>query len=156
MKRQFALARHKYSFYDPLSNVHLTIDKPISKVIDDTRVDVRRLERAVRLGSLIDLTPKPDKTAKKEAATKTVAKAKADEKAENQKAEDTAKSETAVDAGEATEKAGEEVAEKAKAEDTANAETAVDTGEAAKKAGEEITEKAKAKTATKKRATKEK
>lgn len=127
MKRQFALARHKYGYYDPVSNIHLTVDKPVSPIIDDELVDVRNLERAVRVGSLIDLTPKPDKTAKKEAETKTVAKAKADEKAEKQKAED-----------------------------TANAETAVDTGEAAEEAREEVAEKAKAKTVAKKRATKEK
>lgn len=127
MKRQFALAPHKYGYYDPVSNIHLTVDKPVSPIIDDEFVDVRNLERAVRVGSLIDLTPKPDKTAKKEAATKTVAKAKTDEKAEKQDAED-----------------------------TSNAETALDAGEAAEEAGEGVTEKAEAKTATKKRATKEK
>lgn len=127
MKRQFALARHKYGYYDPVSNIHLTVDKPVSPIIDDELVDVRNLERSVRVGSLIDLTPKQDEAAKKEAATKTVAKAKTDEKAEKQKSED-----------------------------TANAETALDTGEAAEEAGEEVAEKVETKTATKKRATKEK
>lgn len=127
MKRQFALARHKYGYYDPVSNIHLTVDKPVSPIIDDELVDVRNLERSVRVGSLIDLTPKQDETAKKEAATKTVTKAKTDEKAEKQKSED-----------------------------TANAETTLDTGEAAEEAGEEVAEKVETKTATKKRATKEK
>jgi len=56
LKRQFMLARHKYAFYDPVSGVHLTLDRPVSPVLNDEVVDVRRLERAVRLGSLIELT----------------------------------------------------------------------------------------------------
>lgn len=59
MKRQFALARHKYAFYDPVSGVHLTLERPVSPVLNDQVVDVSRLERAVRLGSLIELTQPP-------------------------------------------------------------------------------------------------
>lgn len=124
LKRQFALARHKYSFYDPLSNVHLTVDKPISRVIDDTQVDVRRLERAVRLGSLIDLTPKQEKASNVAPAPKATATAKESEKVdkevEKEQVDDKADTEVASDPGEDGKKDEQEgVDEKPKAKASA-------------------------------------
>lgn len=64
MIRIFALNRGRLAFYDPVSGVHLTVRNPVSPQLDDTKVNVSRLERAVRLGTLVDISPKPEDIAK--------------------------------------------------------------------------------------------
>lgn len=85
MVRIFALNRGRYAFYDPTTGVHLTLENPVSKPLDDELVNVARLERAVRLGTLIDVSPQP-KAATKVKAEKNEAKSepKAEAKSETE------------------------------------------------------------------------